>query len=104
MTAKTIKNFRDKDTQKKFKVGDPYEGSVERENYLMNLGYLEKTAEDGDSRLLGNVEDVKNALDGLDEESLNALLKEEIEGKNRKGELDHIENLLSVSEQTKVSE
>lgn len=95
MLAKVIKKFRDKNTKAVFSVGQTYEGSEERVKYLEQLGYVEFEEPETDPRLDGNVEQVKASLEGLDKEELEKLLVEEKENKNRKGVIEHIEQLLS---------
>lgn len=94
MKAKVIRRFRDKDTNETYESPRLYSGDQKRVKYLQQLGYLGEQETESDSRLEGNVQDVKNALDGLDQESLTSILVEEKANKNRKGVIDHIESLL----------
>lgn len=99
MIAKVIKPFKDKFTKKiyspKNKKANVYEGSEERVKYLQQLGYVEVEEPETDPRLDGNVEQVKAALEGIEKEELEKLLVEEKDNKNRKGVIEHIEQLLS---------
>jgi len=94
MKAKVLKRFRDKQTGEVLEVDTVYEGERERVKELQRLGYV---GENESSVLDGNVESVKQAVEGLDKDSLEKLFEKEMADKNRKGVLEYIEELLSVS-------
>ncbi|WP_099157275.1 hypothetical protein [Virgibacillus ndiopensis] len=101
MKAKVIKAFKDKENDKKrYAANKEFEANEARVKELQRLGYLGEVVEEkqpeGDPRLAGNVEETKNAVEGLDQETLNALLAEEMENKNRKGVTEYIEELLAA--------
>lgn len=103
MKAKVIKKFRDKNAIQKdgkgklYTANSNFEASEERINELSKLGYIETEKPQTDARLDGNVEEVKAAVEGLEKENLEKLLAEEKENKNRKGVVEHIEQLLSAN-------
>ncbi|MGM8213565.1 hypothetical protein ACLIBH_12380 [Virgibacillus sp. W0430] len=101
MKAKVIKRFRDKKTKKYYNANDVYESSESRVMEIKSKGYLGEIIEEKvtDERLEGNVETVKQNVAELDQEELTKLLAEEKENKNRKGVVEHIEQLLSVFEE-----
>ena len=92
--AKVIKRFRDKESNQVFEAKAIFESDEKRINYLQQRGYIGEVVTI-DERLEGNVDEVKLAFDGLGQEDLEKLLKEEQENKNRKGIVQHIEQLLS---------
>lgn len=103
LKAKVIVRFRDKESGKVFEAGDTFEGEEKRVKGLQRLGYIgeiDKAEPDTDQRLSGNVEEVKQVLDGLEKAELEKLLQEEIDSKNRKGVIDFIEQLLSVQNES----
>lgn len=97
---KVIKTFRDKHTLEVFNVGNLYEtDDSNRAKELMRLGFLEKTeiepANTDDSVLDSKVEKIKETVTAaMSKEKLEVLLKLEVEGKNRKTVVEHIESLL----------
>lgn len=96
MEAKVIRRFRDKDSKKVYSIGDNYQGSETRVNFLKKEGFLEKSIQKEPSLLDGNVGEVTAAITAdLGKEELEKLLQEEKEGKERKGVIEHIEGLLS---------
>lgn len=104
MKANVIKKFRDKnDIQKDgkgklYKAKSVFEASEERIDELSKLGYVEKEKPQNDPRLDGNVEEVKAIVEGLEKEELETLLAEEKGNKNRKGVVEHIEELIAAFE------
>ena len=105
MKSNVIKKFRDKNDKQKdgkgklYKVNSIFEASEERINELSQLGYVEKEKPQNDPRLDGNVEEVKAAVEDLGKEELENLLQEEKENKNRKGVIEHIEELIATFEE-----
>lgn len=93
MKAVVIKPFRDKNTKKFYESGQVYNGTEERVKEIASKGFLR--IEKQQNALEGNVEQVKKALSEIDKSELEQLLKEEIEGKNRKSIVDHINLLLT---------
>ena len=104
MKSNVIKKFRDKNDKQKdgkgklYKVNSIFEASEERINELSKLGYVEKEKPQNDPRLDGKVEEVKATVEGLGKEDLENLLTEEKENKNRKGVIEHIEELIAAFE------
>lgn len=93
MKAVVIRTFRDKKTKKLYEPGQVYEGTEERVKEIASKGFLK--IEKQQSVLDGNVEQVKKALNEIDKSELEKILNEEINGKNRKRVVEHINLLLS---------
>lgn len=106
MEYKVIKQFRDKFTKAIFPVDSVYKTEdSERAQYLQENGYLfaekqdEKSSEGDDSLLDESVEKIKKSVTAeLGKDKLEVLLKLEKESKDRKGVIEHIEELLQEVE------
>lgn len=106
MDYKVIKQFRDKNTKAIFPVDSVYNTEdAERAQFLQEKGYLfaekqEEKSSEGDSSLLDDsVEKIKKSVTAdLGKEKLEVLLKLEKESKDRKGVIEHIEELLQEVE------
>lgn len=96
MRNEVIEAFIDKDTGKRHPAGSFYEtADNKRVAYLQQRGYLGSVSLDSDP-LDGNVEQVKDAIQlEFGKAALDSLLASEKKGKNRKGVMEHIEELLS---------
>lgn len=106
MEYRVVKQFRDKFTKAIFPIDSVYKTEdAERAQFLQENGYLfaekqdEKSSE-GDSSLLDeSVEKIKKSVTAeLGKEKLEVLLKLEKESKDRKGVIEHIEELLQEVE------
>ncbi|MEK4666552.1 hypothetical protein [Niallia sp. FSL R7-0271] len=106
MEYRVIKQFRDKFTKAIFPVDSVYQTEdTERAQYLQESGYLfaekqEEKSSKGDNSLLDeSVEKIKQSVtEELGKEKLEVLLKLEKESKDRKGVIEHIEELLQEVE------
>lgn len=106
MEYKVIKQFRDKFTKAIFPVDSVYNTEdAERAQFLQENGYLfaekreEKSSEGDNSLLDDSVEKIKKSVTAeLGKEKLEILLKLEKESKDRKGVIEHIEELLQEVE------
>lgn len=102
MKLAVIKEFVDKYTKEPYRINDNFlTDDQDRADKLVELGYLEKIEEQMPSSsklpvdLNGNVETVKDSITSdLEKEILEAILKSEQDGKNRKTVIEHIESLL----------
>ena len=106
MEYNVIKQFRDKFTKAIYPINSVYQTEdAERAQYLQENGYLfaekqESKSSEGDSSLLDeSVEKIKKSVTAeLGKEKLEVLLKVEKESKNRKGVIEHIEEILQEVE------
>ena len=96
MRNEVIKAFIDKDTNKVHPAGSFYEtADNKRIANLQERGFLGSSSLDLDP-LDGNVEQAKHAIQAeLGKDALGSLMASEKKGKNRKGVMEHIEELLS---------
>jgi hypothetical protein len=102
MEVKVIKRFRDKETNEVYPVGALYQSDNEnRIKFLQGRGHLDmynSDSNEGNSLLNQTVDEIKEAVTSdLGKEQLEQLLKEEHDGKGRKGVIEHIDSLLKES-------
>lgn len=106
MEYRVVKQFRDKFTKAIFPIDSVYKTEdAERAQFLQENGYLfaekqDENSSEGDSSLLDeSVEKIKKAVTAeLGKDKLEVLLKLEKESKDRKGVIEHIEELLQEVE------
>lgn len=99
MRNEVIKEFIDKDSKKRYPVGTSYEtADNKRIAFLQQRGFLIPSfSEPGP--LDGNIEQAKSKIQAeLGKVALDSLLATEKKGKNRKGVIEHIEQLLAEVE------
>lgn len=96
MEYTVVSNFRDKNTDELFVVGDVYvTEDPTRATELRQKGFISGESQIINSPLEGNVAEViAEITKELGPEKLSELLQQEIEGKDRKTVKEHIESLL----------
>lgn len=94
MKIKVERDVRDRNTKKLIKAGTVIEADEKRLSLLNEFGIKYEVVEEP-SLLNGNVEQVKKALNGLDQKTLAELLEEEKKDKKRKSVIEHINALMT---------
>jgi hypothetical protein len=109
MKVQVLRSFIDKQTNVIQEVGTVIEVTDERyeeilsasdDPFVKQADYTETPTQNNEDLLDKSVEKIKNALTkALSREKLEVLLKMEIEGKKRKGVIEHIESLLEEDDE-----
>jgi hypothetical protein len=109
MKVQVLRSFIDKQTNVIQEVGTVIEVTDERYEEILSASEVpfvkqvddfEMPAQNDEGTLDKSVDKIKNAVTkALSQEKLEVLLKMEIEGKNRKGVIEHIESLLEEDDQ-----